>query len=318
MLDTMTGRCGQAEKSKKTRQHFACLEHIAACRDLTPTYKVVLMRLGQYAAEADGWIKKKYGWIADDAGVSERTAMRAIAAAEALGLIEVERGNGRSHHSLFRFLTPPERVTGQTGFEDRKGDTLDTERVTGWTEKGDRLDTERVTGQTNILKEERTQRKKEPKEDTSSALTRESDRPHDGFVSDRHEGKKPSTDLFDQPSKPKRPCRRKNQPGRFDEFWAIYPIHKSRGQAEQAYIKALKTGVTEQDLIDGAKRYAIEKAGQGFVKHPATWLNGKCWLDEPTPPAPAQQNGSSTLRDQVLNGARRAYEGLIDDGGTLQ
>lgn len=40
----------------------------------------------------------------------------------------------------------------------------------------------------------------------------------------------------------------------------------------------------------GIQRYAAEVAGREakFVKHPSTWLNGTCWLDEPAAP------GSST------------------------
>ena len=39
----------------------------------------------------------------------------------------------------------------------------------------------------------------------------------------------------------------------------------------------------EADLLADAMRYAAAQAGkdQTYTKHPTTWLNGKCWLDEP-------------------------------------
>lgn len=68
----------------------------------------------------------------------------------------------------------------------------------------------------------------------------------------------------------------------FEIFYVAYPLHKGRGQAERAFVAALKSAAAP-DLIAGATRYATECRGreQRFIKHPATWLNGKCWLDQP-------------------------------------
>lgn len=71
----------------------------------------------------------------------------------------------------------------------------------------------------------------------------------------------------------------------FAEWYAAYPVHKARGAAVKAYAKALdKPGVTPEVLLDAAKRYRDEpQVKRGYGKHPATWLNNDCWLDEPTP-----------------------------------
>ena len=66
----------------------------------------------------------------------------------------------------------------------------------------------------------------------------------------------------------------------FELWYAAYPRKVARGAAERAFAKAIKTAAIE-DLIAGATRYAKAVSGKEpeFVAHPATWLNGKRWLD---------------------------------------
>lgn len=68
----------------------------------------------------------------------------------------------------------------------------------------------------------------------------------------------------------------------FEEWYHLYPRKRGRGQAEKAF-RAARKHTDLETLVAGVKRYAAERAGEDarFVKHPATWLNGKCWLDEP-------------------------------------
>jgi hypothetical protein len=66
----------------------------------------------------------------------------------------------------------------------------------------------------------------------------------------------------------------------FDEFWSVYPRRVAKLAAQKAYAKALKIASPDK-LIEGAKRYAAEKVGDAYIKHPSTWLNGGCWDDEP-------------------------------------
>lgn len=69
------------------------------------------------------------------------------------------------------------------------------------------------------------------------------------------------------------------------EFWPVYPRKAGKGQAVKAYCTARKH-TSSEIIVAGAQRYARERSGQdaSFTKHPATWLNGQCWLDEPSPP----------------------------------
>lgn len=71
---------------------------------------------------------------------------------------------------------------------------------------------------------------------------------------------------------------------RFEEFYAAYPRHVGRGQAERAWKKAT-TGKVAADpgaVIAAASAFTARRKGQDptFTPHPATWLNGKRWLDD--------------------------------------
>jgi Helix-turn-helix domain len=67
----------------------------------------------------------------------------------------------------------------------------------------------------------------------------------------------------------------------FDEFWKIYPRKTAKGAAKKAWAKIKNA----EPVIEGAKRYAADpNRDPVFTPHPATWLNGERWLDEPLPP----------------------------------
>lgn len=68
----------------------------------------------------------------------------------------------------------------------------------------------------------------------------------------------------------------------FDRWYGGYPNKKAPEAALRAFIAARKKA-TLDELIAGRDRYAAEVKGQDkhLIKHPATWLNGGCWKDEP-------------------------------------
>jgi uncharacterized protein YdaU (DUF1376 family) len=73
--------------------------------------------------------------------------------------------------------------------------------------------------------------------------------------------------------------------GRFDEFWNSYPhrdgVKRKRKDAESKYRAAVKRGVSEQTIIDAAKRSRDDKRViEGFARDPTTWLNQRGWEDE--------------------------------------
>lgn len=85
--------------------------------------------------------------------------------------------------------------------------------------------------------------------------------------------------------KPK-PSPPRSAPGhdRFEEFYAAYPRHIDRKDAEKAWSKAVRSHPPDL-IIEATKRYAATCRGKEpkFIKYPATWLNKGGYLDEPEP-----------------------------------
>jgi hypothetical protein len=108
----------------------------------------------------------------------------------------------------------------------------------------------------------------------SGVNTRESGR--EGRKGKEGKGKETSSDCFfeDQEinTKPE---------STFDDWYKHYPKKVGRGQAEKAYKSAIKDVPFDQ-LVSATKAYSdlFEGKPKDYIKHPATWLNGKCWLDE--------------------------------------
>lgn len=70
--------------------------------------------------------------------------------------------------------------------------------------------------------------------------------------------------------------------GEFETWWSIYPRKVGKGQARKAYTSALKKASTDE-LSAAATAYAekVATTEPRFIAHPATWLNGERWTDEP-------------------------------------
>jgi hypothetical protein len=67
----------------------------------------------------------------------------------------------------------------------------------------------------------------------------------------------------------------------FNQFWAIYPRKKGKGQAIKAFEKALlKTDL--ETIVAGVQAYMEHEdmCDPQFIAHPTTWLNGERWEDE--------------------------------------
>jgi uncharacterized protein YdaU (DUF1376 family) len=76
----------------------------------------------------------------------------------------------------------------------------------------------------------------------------------------------------------------------FREWYATYPVHKAPQQARRAYLRARKEAPGDT-LLAGARQAAADRqkrldkgtSPEMASKHPATWLNGGCWDDDPEP-----------------------------------
>lgn len=72
-------------------------------------------------------------------------------------------------------------------------------------------------------------------------------------------------------------------PPRFDEFWAVFPIHRDRKAAEIAWAKAI-TRAEPDAIIEAAARYRDDpNRDPAKTKYAQGWLNGDRWQDDPLP-----------------------------------
>lgn len=71
----------------------------------------------------------------------------------------------------------------------------------------------------------------------------------------------------------------------FQDFWAIYPKQMNVSKAETEITEALNDGALLDDILDGARRYAVYVKHQGwcgdhqYISQPLNWIKGKRWLD---------------------------------------
>jgi hypothetical protein len=97
----------------------------------------------------------------------------------------------------------------------------------------------------------------------------------------------------------------------FEEWWSLYPKRVSKGAARKVFERIIKKKLAPvEELKRGAMRYAASVADPKYVKHPATWLNGECWLDEPDKPAAATDAQPSTV--SAGNGYAKLLRGSDD------
>lgn len=71
-----------------------------------------------------------------------------------------------------------------------------------------------------------------------------------------------------------------------ESFWVEYPRKVDKGGARKAFKAACKKA-SAGTIILAARRFAEQEVSKRtearFIAHPATWLNGERWLDEPEP-----------------------------------
>lgn len=71
---------------------------------------------------------------------------------------------------------------------------------------------------------------------------------------------------------------------RFDKLWALYPRKMGKKRAYEAYLRAIKQGVTDAVIQDGIERYIAYlrtvKVSSQYIKLGSTWFCGQCWNDE--------------------------------------
>jgi hypothetical protein len=120
------------------RAQYIWQEDVIADTELSPITRLVAARLALHRNAETARCFVSYRTLAAEVGISERSAMRAIAALKARGWINVDPGGGREKANDYHLVTPSERVTGVSRFTAQKGDSRGRERVTERIGKGDR------------------------------------------------------------------------------------------------------------------------------------------------------------------------------------
>ena len=73
---------------------------------------------------------------------------------------------------------------------------------------------------------------------------------------------------------------------RFDKFWSVYPRHEGKQAAQKAFDKIKPDDTLLETMINTIVRQKQTEqwSDPRFIPHPATWLNGRRWEDEPVKP----------------------------------
>jgi hypothetical protein len=229
-----------------------------------------------------------YDALAAELRVSKRSIIRMVAMLERTGWLAISRQYGRGKLANFYLVSPSEKVTTAPAALS----PFKSEKVTNSNVKGDKalspFEAEKVTTRCHPIKRRKKERGKAVESQTL---------PPTRFAEKNKRSSEEENTLFGKtesepqaPRKEKADCKSQAcemQSGEFDRFWAAYPRRVAKEAARKAFEAAIKGGTAVEALIEGARRYAGERAGQEprYTKHPATWLHGGCWEDEAPPQA---------------------------------
>lgn len=100
----------------------------------------------------------------------------------------------------------------------------------------------------------------------------------------------------------------------FADFYALYPRHLARKDAEKAWRQVIKEGVQPAAIMDGLRRQLPVMAAKDkqFLPYPATWLRGWRWEDEVEAPTGPSKHFARNLADAQADLEQQLFGG--DDG----
>lgn len=77
-------------------------------------------------------------------------------------------------------------------------------------------------------------------------------------------------------------CSNQQLSERFEQLWKAYPNKQGKKRAFASYKKAVKDGVTDEEIMTGIKRYQQQVATKEkqFIAHGSTWFFGRRWEDD--------------------------------------
>lgn len=90
---------------------------------------------------------------------------------------------------------------------------------------------------------------------------------------------------------------------------AKYPVPQSPRFARMEWDAAIERGINPADILAGLERHQFAENPR-FIKHPAGWLAGECWLS-PGVPREDCTNGYLQLLREGLERAPVTMEGFM-------
>lgn len=258
--------------------------------------KIVLLRLADFAAEDGSRIFPSIGRVCRECGVSDRHVQNVLKKYVASGLLhQVRAGGGRCRGGDGRtseYRMDIEALKRCIPFGVPEGETPNT--VPGI---GEEYPEPRSPIQPETPQAVRGMGRENPEPgspipantpnlttDTPNATTEypEPRSPEPSLtVRNRHSDGQPSGPK-DEPGLFEGQGAAPTGGDRFEEWWTLVPRKVAKGQARAAFKAALRK-VTFDVLAGGMRRYAASVQGKDaqYVCHPATWLNGERWADDP-------------------------------------
>jgi hypothetical protein len=234
---------------------------------ITQLRRFILVRLCMYRGK-DGRCNPSYDTIAKELDVDRITVIRAVAVGVQRGWLAPTTSRGRTTNNfVFLFpqqLHPSNRSEPSTVAPEQP---LDTPTVAP----------EHANSCTGVSP---TVARVQPKRNKRTG--KENGRKKDSLANAR-ESDPPGGDLFGKKKEAssKKESKATGADADFEAFWAVYPRKVDRPDARKAFAAARKQGIAADVLIEGARRYGAERAGQEprYTKHPATWLRKQSWAN---------------------------------------
>lgn len=281
-----------------TRDLFAWLNQVKADGELPASAFKAAFEIGQWvngeeferSAVLLAW--PSLNTIAERIAMCERTVRDMVRRVASRGHLTIETGHGPGHSSRYTLVLQNRQATASLNRNAAAGLEGDKQAKTGRRLHENRQAASERTGRrlpTNYLKE--------PSEEPSEDIDRRG-------LFGSEEG---------LPRKSKANGRASPEAeAAFEEFYRQFPRHVGKDAARRTYERVIKTGkATHAELLQGAMRYGAERAGEDpkWTKHPATWLNGGHWADEPA--AQGAMN-SGRADDSARPAAQRAGGSWMD------
>lgn len=105
------------------------------------------------------------------------------------------------------------------------------------------------------------------------------------------------------------PNTREAREAEFEVFWSAYPRKEGKKKAKGVFEKVTTSLDILLEALERQKKSAQWSKDNGqFIPHPATWLNGKRWEDQPVMDAGIPKGASGALGEAELEAIRKALE----------